>query len=95
MLFFFPTLSQILTIELNPEYSFKNIGERNIYGLWTCSLAGSNSLKLKCLDGFVLLLKSLTEELECCGLLVDYCDVFISCLDSHSDGTHSLQSIHC
>ncbi len=21
---------------------------------------------------------------------VDYCDVFISCLDSHSDGTHSL-----
>uniref|UniRef100_A0A8C1E908 Tetratricopeptide repeat domain 14 n=1 Tax=Cyprinus carpio carpio TaxID=630221 RepID=A0A8C1E908_CYPCA len=24
---------------------------------------------------------------------VDYCDVFISCLDSHSDGTHSLQSI--
>ncbi len=20
-----------------------------------------------------------------------YCDVFISCLDSHSDGTHSLQ----
>ncbi len=25
---------------------------------------------------------------------VDYCDVFISCLDSHSDGTHSLQSIH-
>ncbi len=26
---------------------------------------------------------------------MDYCDVFISCLDSHSDGTHSLQSIHC
>ncbi len=22
---------------------------------------------------------------------VDLCDVFISCLDSHSDGTHSLQ----
>ncbi len=21
---------------------------------------------------------------------VDYCDVFISCLDSHSDGIHSL-----
>ncbi len=29
-----------------------------------------------------------------CWLLVDYCDVFISCLDSHSDGTHSLQRIH-
>ncbi len=25
---------------------------------------------------------------------VDYCDVFISCLDSHSDGTHSLQKIY-
>ncbi len=25
---------------------------------------------------------------------MDYCDVFISCLDSHSDGTHSLQRIH-
>uniref|UniRef100_A0A673MWF3 HECT-type E3 ubiquitin transferase n=1 Tax=Sinocyclocheilus rhinocerous TaxID=307959 RepID=A0A673MWF3_9TELE len=34
----------------------------------------------------------LTDGLEWCGLLVDYCDVFISCLDSHSDGTHSLQS---
>ncbi len=26
---------------------------------------------------------------------VDYCDVIISCLDSHSDGTHSLQSVRC
>ncbi len=57
--------------------------------------------KLKCLnDGFVsykhcfLLHKMLTDGLEWCGLLVDYCDVFISCLDSHSDGTHSLQRIH-
>ncbi len=24
-----------------------------------------------------------------------YCDVFISCLDYHSDGTHSLQRMHC
>ncbi len=27
-------------------------------------------------------------------LFVDYCDLFISCLNSHSDGTHSLQRIH-
>uniref|UniRef100_A0A671S4J4 Phosphodiesterase n=1 Tax=Sinocyclocheilus anshuiensis TaxID=1608454 RepID=A0A671S4J4_9TELE len=40
------------------------------------------------------LLQMLTDGLECCGLLVDYCDAFISCLDSYSDGTHSLQSIH-
>ncbi len=26
---------------------------------------------------------------------VYYCDVLISCLDCHFDGTHSLQSIHC
>ncbi len=31
------------------------------------------------------------DGLEMCGLFVDYCNVFISCLDSHSDGTHSLQ----
>ncbi len=36
----------------------------------------------------------LITGLEWCGLLVDYCDVFISCLYSHSDGTHSLQRIH-
>ncbi len=38
--------------------------------------------------------KALTDWLESCRLLVDYYDVFISCLDSHSDGTHSLQRIH-
>ncbi len=37
---------------------------------------------------------TLIDGLEWCGLLLDYCDVFISCLDSHSDGTHSLQRIH-
>ncbi len=26
---------------------------------------------------------------------VDYCDGFISCSDSHSVGTHSLQRMHC
>ncbi len=28
------------------------------------------------------------------AMFVDYCDVFISCLDSHSNSTHSLQRIH-
>ncbi len=31
--------------------------------------------------------------MELCGLY-DYCDIVIRCLDSHSDGTHSLQRIH-
>ncbi len=38
--------------------------------------------------------KMLTDGLESCGILVDYSDVFITRLDFHSDGTHSLQSIH-
>ncbi len=29
-----------------------------------------------------------------CGLFLDYCDVFSICLNSHSEGTHSLQRIH-
>ncbi len=63
--------------------------------LWTHILARSNSLKLNRLNyGFVTnsfcLLQMLTDGLERCELL--WC--FISCLDSHSDGTHSLQSIH-
>ncbi len=40
-----------------------------------------------------LLHKTLIDGLESYGLLVDYCDVFISCLVSHSGGTHSLQRI--
>ncbi len=62
-------------------------------------LAWSNSLKLKThywwiYNGRFSLLKMLTDGLEWCGLLVDYCNGFSSCLDSHSDGTHSLQRIH-
>ncbi len=38
------------------------------------------------------LCKMLTDWLESCGMRVDYCDAFISCLDSHSDGTHSNSS---
>ncbi len=41
-----------------------------------------------------LLHKMLIDGLKLCELLVYYCDVFISCLNSHSDGTHSLQRIH-
>ncbi len=70
---------------------------RMYYGLWTDILAKSNDLKLKRLDGFIsykhaAFHKMLIDGLESCVLLVDFCDVFISCLDSHSDGTHS-QSI--
>ncbi len=42
----------------------------------------------------LLLHKTFIDGLELWVLLVDYCDVFISCLDSHSDGTHSLQRIY-
>ncbi len=36
--------------------------------------------------------KSLIDGLR--SIIMNYCDVFISCLDSHSDGTHSLQRNH-
>ncbi len=68
--------------------------------LWTRILAGSNELMLKCLDDLFLTNTQFFSSqyinwwLEWCGILVDYCDVFISCLVSHSDGTHSLQRIH-
>ncbi len=70
------------------------------YGLWICILDRSKSLKLKT-SWWICFLQTwsfsvhttLTDGLEWCGLLVIYCDVFIS-LDSHSDGTHSLQRIH-
>ncbi len=42
----------------------------------------------------VSLHKMLIDGLETCWLLVDYYDVFISFLDSHSEGTYSLQRIH-
>ncbi len=45
------------------------------------------------MDLFLRNTQMVIDGLESCGLLVDYCDVFISCLDSHSDGTHSLQRI--
>ncbi len=31
---------------------------------------------------------------RCTGVMWITCDVLISCLDSHSDGTHSLKRIH-
>ncbi len=63
-------------------------------------IATGDGSKLKHLnDGFVsykhtAFHKTIIDELEWCGLLVFYCGVFISCLDSYSDGTHSPQMIH-
>ncbi len=72
---------------------------KRYYGLWNYILAGSNSLMIIFLGWICFLqthsfclLQMLSDGLEWCGSLA--CDVFISCLDSHSDGTHSLQSIH-
>ncbi len=59
-------------------------------------LDGSNRLKLKTLmDLFLISTQRLASQDINWWTGVHYCDVFISCLDSHSDGTHSLQRIHC
>ncbi len=70
----------------------------------TLSLEKNNSmdrglgLKLKCLNDDLYSYKRATFHFTICELMdrsgVDYCNVFISRLDSHSDGTHSLQMIH-
>ncbi len=70
------------------------------YGCRTRILAGNNYLKsvLNLLMDLLFINMQLFSSKDVNwwtgGLLVDYCDVFISCLHSHSDGTHSLQSIH-
>ncbi len=54
-----------------------------------------NALMINLFNKHIFLLhETLIDGLESCGLLMDDCDVFISCLDPHSDGTHSLQRIH-
>ncbi len=71
---------------------------KRYYGQWSCILAKSDGLKSKCLNDefvshkLVAFLKTWIDVLWItCALL--WC--FISCLDSYSDGTHSLQRIHC
>ncbi len=64
------------------------------YGLWTGILAIINGLKLKHLtDGLVSYKQAVFHFTRCQLLFVDYCDDFIICLISYSDGTHSLQRI--
>ncbi len=53
-----------------------------------------DGLKLNLLQTHSCPLHKLLDGLDLCELLEDYCDVLISCLDSHSDGTHSLRRIH-
>ncbi len=66
--------------------------------LWTTKLARSDNLKVKHLyDGFSSYKHAafhFTQHQLMAWSRVDYYDVFISCLHSHSDGTHSLQRIH-
>ncbi len=71
---------------------------KRYYGQWSWILAKSDGLKSKCLNDefvshkLVAFLKTWIDVLWItCALL--WC--FISCLDSYSDGTHSLQMIHC
>ncbi len=68
------------------------------YELWT--ILAISDCQIKCICWCICLNMQLFTSQDVnwwtgkCGVLVDYCDVCISCLDSHSDGTHSLQRIH-
>ncbi len=66
------------------------------YGLWNHILARFDVKNVLTMDLFLTntaFVFSRHYLMDWSG--VDHCDVFISCLDSYSDGTHSLQSIHC
>ncbi len=71
--------------------------KKRYYGLWTSFLPNSYRLKLKLLICFT------SQDVNWWtgvnwnigALLVNYVDACISCLDSHSDGTHSQQQTHC
>ncbi len=79
-----------------------NVMDRGLYVLCLCFIKKMFGVKNTLMDLFLVNTafhftshhKTLIGELESCGLLVDNCNGFISCLDSHSDGTHSLQRIH-
>ncbi len=55
-------------------------------------LARSNALKLKCLGDVVSYKHTALHFTRC--LLMDWSHAFISCFNSHSESTHSLQGIH-
>ncbi len=79
-MYLFTGLNVIMHYELGQKWPFKAKTS-----WWICFLQ-THSFSLH---------KMFTDGLESCGsLYCDYCDVFISCFDSHSDGTHSLQRIH-
>ncbi len=63
---------------------------KHYYGLWIQEVKTFWWICFLQTQAF-LLHKMLIDGLKWCGL---HCDVFISCLDSHSNGTHSLQRIH-
>ncbi len=64
------------------------------YGLVFSPEVMAKKLKVLTMDLFLTVHQILFDVLELCGLLVDYCDVFISCLDYHFDGAYSLKMIH-
>ncbi len=68
-----------------------------IMDLYFCWKQGFEVKTKKNLDGFVLQTQLLAfQDINWwTGVVWITCDVTISCLDSHSDGTHSLQRIQC
>ncbi len=62
---------------------------------WRKQCYGGSTLKCLRMDLFLTNTQLLVSRDVNWWTGVDYCAVFISCLDSYSDGTHSLQTIHC
>ncbi len=97
----FCTLSSVQSVNTYCPYVKKNLfflhclehARKNFTHQGTCDV----TIKVIWFDGFVSYKHTVmaSHDLLMVWSGVDYCDVFISCLDSHSDGTHSLKRIHC
>ncbi len=82
---YFHEKRQILKEQYIPKFTFaKNVHSQNIQDMYESVFSSETE--------FVSYKQAAFHLLDWSG--VDYFDVFISCLDSHSDGTHSLQRIH-
>ncbi len=71
---------------------------KQYYGLWPCILTRNISLFLEHINDDLFLINKQVFTSQYINWSTEVmwitCYVFMSCLDSHSDGTHSLQRIH-
>ncbi len=98
-----PKMLKIYTSSGHPRWRWVSFFLQQIWRCFVTSLAqqwmGAVRMRVQTADKNITIILSNYCVIEQLFTSQDsnwcYCDVFISCLDSHSDGTHSLQRIYC